>query len=183
MRWSILLVSVWLISVSVIKRSTVKPVFGVRVSIGVNSQVTTFACYLDNGRVLTKKRIVDSETFVKIVSGFWPSIYNPKRENYFLSNGIDCSVGVDSITLIKTPTCLPLESLWKIRFATYPFRGSGELGWSTKYHKPGLNQEVYLHERYGINHIDGDFFLDTSFWLLLNDVMDPIWVANYKSIE
>ncbi|MFT5778026.1 MAG: hypothetical protein ACI837_000974 [Crocinitomicaceae bacterium] len=183
MKWRILLLAVWLISVSVHKQSTVKPVFGVKVSIGANSQMTTFACYLNNGRVLTHKRIVDANTFVKIVSGFWPSIYNPQKENLFLQNGIDCSVIVDSTTFEKVPSCIPLDSLWKIRFSTYPFRGATDMGWSTKYHKPGPNQEIYLHERYGINHIDGDFFLDTSFWMLLNDVMDPLWIKNYKSIE
>lgn len=183
MRTRLLLVVVWLISCSVIKHATFRPVFGVRVSIGANSQMTTFACFIDNGSGLTAKRIVDEDTFIKIASGFWPSKYNPQRDNYFEINGIDCGVLYDSTVLKKVPTCVPLDSLWKIRFATYPFRGNTEMGWSNKYHKPAPKQEIYLHERYGIKHIDGDFFLDASFWLLLSDIMDPQWVDNYKSIE
>ena len=183
MRFCLLLLLVWVISSSIIQAPTVRPVFGVRVSIGANSKITTFACFIDNGRGLTSKRIVDRETFIKIASGYWPTKYNPKKINYFEENGIDCGLFYDSSEMKTIPSCVPLDSLWKIRFATYPFRGNGELGWSNKYHKPAPRQEIYLHERYGINHIDGDFFLDTSFWMLLNDVMDPQWIENYKAIE
>tara|TARA_Y100000385_G_scaffold280419_1_gene331601 strand:- start:3571 stop:4122 length:552 start_codon:yes stop_codon:yes gene_type:complete len=183
MRLCLLLITVWVISSSVILVPTVRPVFGVRVSIGANSSITTFACFIDNGKGLTSKRIVDPETFIKIASGYWPTKYNPKKINYFEENGIDCGIYFDSLEMKKIPSCVPLDSLWKIRFATYPFKGNVEMGWSNKYHKPAPKQEMYLHDRYGINHIDGDFFLDTSFWMLLNDVMDPIWIENYKAIE
>ncbi len=160
-----------------------KSVFGVRISIGASSQITTFACYLHNGRVLTNKRIVDKNTFIKFASGYWPSIYNPDRKNLFKENGIECDVFKDSVTHKDMPSCIPLDSLWKIRFATYPFRGRPEAGWSNKLYKPSPGQLVYINHRYGVDHIDGDFFLDTSFWLLLNDVMDPNWINSYKAIE
>lgn len=160
-----------------------RAVFGVRVSIGANSMLTTYVCYINTGRTLTNRRICDEVSFIKIVSGYWPSIYNPTRENLFEVNGLNCDVFEDSTTFEKFPSCVPFDSLWKIRFSVYPFRNRHELGWSNKYHKPSPAQEIYLVDRYGISHIDGDFFLDTSFWLLLNDVTDPIWIANYKSLK
>ena len=179
----ILFVLCWLLSSSVMVVERARPVFGVKISIGPNSQITSFVCYLDNGNFLTQKKIVDKESFVKIVSGYWPSIYNPDRINFFQENGIDCAVAKDSITRKVAIDCLPLDSLWKIRFATYPFTGNAELGWSNKYHKPSPGQEIYLFERYGINQIDGDYFLGQKFWLLLKDVSDPQWVLNYKAIR
>ena len=160
-----------------------RPVFGVNVAIGANSKITTFVCYVNNGRVLTKKKLMDSDTFVKIASGYWPSVYNPLRKDYFEENNIDCSLLTDEITQKKIVGCVPIDSLWKIRFATYPFKHNTTVGWSNKYNKPSPGQEKYLFNRYGINHIDGDYFIDTSFWLLMKDVTDPQWIANYKSIH
>lgn len=179
----IILLVIWLISSSVIWGPVSSPVFGVRISMGSNSQITSYVCYLYNGRTLNQKRIVDKTSFVKIVTGEWPSIYNPKRIDFFKENNIDCAMVLDSITLKKVVGCVPMDELWKIRYSTYPFRGSTEEGWSNKYHKPSPGQEKYLYQRYGIEHIDGDYFLDTNFWKLMQDVVDPNWIANYKSIH
>jgi hypothetical protein len=185
-RWRFVLLVIWGMFVSIIPANSdpePRAVFGVRVSIGANSMLTTFVCYINTGRTLTHTRVCDEDTFIKIVSGHWPSIYNPKRENLFELNGLGCNVFEDSITLQKIPSCVPFDSLWKIRFSVYPFRTGNEIGWSNKYHKPSPAQEIYLTNRYGINHIDGDFFLDTSFWMLLKDVTDPDWIANYNSLN
>ena len=176
-------IAIWIISASVIRMNSVRPVFGVKISIGANSEITSYVCYLYNGRVLTQKRIVDKITFVKWVSGYWPSIYNQQRKNFFEENNIDCSLIDDSENKAKVIGCVPMDSLWKIRFSLYPFRHNTELGWSNKYHKPSPGQEKYLSERYGIQHIDGDYFLDTNFWKLMQDVTDSTWIANYKSIR
>ena len=179
----IVLLIVWIISSSIVWNVSSKPVFGVRVSIGANSQITSYVCYLYDGRTLNNKKIVDRTSFVKIVTGHWPSIYNPKRVDFFKENNIDCALITDSITLKKVVGCVPMEELWKIRFSTYPYVHNTEEGWSNKYHKPSPGQEKYLSKRYGIDHIDGDYFLDTNFWKLMQDVVDPLWVDNYKSIH
>ena len=181
--WRFLLILIWVITSSVIREPTSRPVFGVRVSIGTNSQINTYVCFLDNGRTLAKKRMFDEQSFIKIVSGYWPSIYNPKRINYFDENSIGCGVGEDSITLKPIPYCEPFDSLWKIRFATYPFQHNSELGWSNKYHKPSPKQEKFLYDRYGVGSVDANFFIDTSFWLILQDVQDSSWINNYKALR
>ena len=113
----LLLFIIWIISSSVIWQTTSRPVFGVRVSIGANSQITSYVCYLYNGRTLNRKRIVDKASFVKIVTGHWPSIYNPQRIDFFKENNIDCALLTDSITMKKVVGCVPMDSLWKIRFS------------------------------------------------------------------
>ncbi len=183
MKRLVLITASWILFSSVHYEPLSRGVFGVKISIGANSEITTFACFLDNGRVLTNKRVVDRDTFIKIASGFWPSPYNQSRKNLFVENNLDCSVYTDSTTFEKFTSCVPLDSLWKIRFATYPFRGNTELGWSKKLHKPSARQEIYLYNRYGVGQIDGQFFMDTSFWLLLRDVQDTSWINNYKSLE
>ena len=179
----LLYLTCWFLTSSVLYSPISRGVFGVKVSIGPNSTTTTFVCFLDNGRVLTKQRFVDRDTFIKFISGFWPSIYNPNRINYFEEHDVDCSVIEEEITRKKIGICVPLDSLWKIRFATYPYRTSPEQGWSNKLHKPSPAQEVYLYDRYGVNHVDADYFIDTSFWLLIEDVMNPDWIRNYRSIK
>jgi len=177
------IILIWTLSSSILWAPRSRPIFGVNVSIGANSQISTYVCYLYNGYSMNRKRIVDKNTFIKFVSGEWPSIYNPNRIDFFEQNNISLTLKTDSSSLKKYVDCVSLDSLWKIRFSTYPFIYNNELGWSNKLFKPSPNQEIYLKERYNINHIDGEYFLDTNFWLLLNDVVDTNWIKNYKSIH
>ncbi len=173
----------WFLSSSILWAPRSKPIFGVNVAISANSKISTYVCYLYNGYSMNRKRIMDKKTFIKIVSGEWPSVYNPERIDFFKEHHVELVTLVDSKTLKEYKDCFALDSLWKIRFSTYPFIYSNELGWSNKLFKPSPNQERYLKERYNINHIDGEYFLDSNFWLLLSDVTDPIWISNYKSIH
>ena len=180
------LIIAWLVCSSVTSEpifSYSTPVFGARVSIGANSQITTYACFLYNGRVLTKKRILDRETFIKFLSGHWPSIYNPSRINHFELNNVPGGIEIDSATTDEFAFCPSLDSLWKIRYTTYPFRNGVGRGWSNKFMKPSPKQEIHLNERYGVGHIDSDFFLDTSFWKLLTDVRDTTWIQSYRLLR
>lgn len=183
--WRFLLVLLWVFTGSVMlkEQQTVRGIFGVRIAFGANSQMTTYVCFLDNGRTLTHKRILSQDEFIHFASGDWPSIYNPKRINYFEERNLNCGIAVDSFSYKKVSYCVPFDSLWKIRFSTYPYRQSVEMGWSSNLYKPSLKQEKYLYDTYKVANIDGDFFLDSNFWNLLSDVQDPVWIANYKSLK
>ena len=50
-------------------------------------------------------------------------------------------------------------------------------------YRPSEKQELFLYNNYNIRSIDENFFLDTSFWKILSDVQDPVWIANYKSLH
>lgn len=163
---------------------TVRGVFGVRVSFSSNSQILTFACFIDNGRTLTNKRLVSRDEFIKIASGHWPSIYNPKRLNYFEERNLTCGIVIDSFSFKESTYCVPFDSLWKLRFSIYPFReGSVEDGWSSKLYQPSSKQAIFLYNNYNVRNVDGDFFLDSNFWNLMSDLQDPVWIANYKSLK
>jgi len=159
-------------------------VFGVRIAMGQNSQMTSFIAmrYGTDGS-LREKKLFQQDEFIKVLSGYWPSPFNPKRINYFEQENIFGGVLVDSVLKKNYPYCPAFDSLWKIRFSDYPFRGSSETGWSLGMYKPSLKQEKFLADRYHIDHLDLDYVIDTNFWVLLRDVTDSMWIANYRSIQ
>ncbi|TNE55604.1 MAG: hypothetical protein EP338_02200 [Bacteroidetes bacterium] len=159
-----------------------RPVFGVQVSMQPNSGLYMLVAYTHNGRALTNRKIMRMDEFIKIATGFWPSVYNPKRENLLEQHGLPCGLVTDPITNKKTPACGPLDSLWKIRYSDFPFNTGNERGWSQELYKPSSKQAVYLHQNYNIYDIDFSPFIDSNFWKILRDVQDPNWVRKYKSL-
>ena len=158
-------------------------VFGVRIAFQSNSQITMFVCFLNNGRTLSNKRIVSETEFINIASGNWPSIYNPERINYFEQRNLQCGMIIDTFSYKESTYCIPFDSLWKIRFSTYPYRSNLGEGWSSKLFRPSPKQELFLFNNYGVRNVDADFFLDSNFWNILSDVQDPVWVENYKALK
>ena len=180
MKWLLLLS--WVLLSSVLRVPKGKGTFGVCVSYQATGKITTYIAYLnDGGRLSSRKTILEDE-FVKFASGFWPSIYNPTRENIFEKEGLFCKVIVDETTKKQYPICAPMDSLWKLRFATYPFTGIIADGWSGKNYRPSSEQEQFLHKEFGIYNIDHDFFVDTSFWKIMRSVNDPEWINLYKNL-
>lgn len=178
----ILLILIWFCSTSVLITNEPRPVFGVKISYQLTGQITTYIVYSDNGVYKTPAKILTENEFIHFASGTWPSIYNPKRLNLFELNKLSCGVVKDSFTRKDINYCVPLDSLWKIRFEKNPINVTLGNGWSHKPFKPSPGQEVFLYHEYGVKQIDGDYFLDTSFWKLLHNVQDPKWIKNYKSI-
>lgn len=185
MRWIIVICSWGLFSASdPIVNPSGKVVFGVRIAMGVNSQMTSFiACRFGTEGYVREKRIFSRDEFIKIVSGHWPSNFNPKRINYFEQEGVAGGMFNNDTIRQYIPYCPAFDSLWKINFSTYPLRGGTENGWSLGLYKPSLKQEKFISERYNIGHLDIDFIIDTNFWNLLRDVEDPNWVANYRVLQ
>jgi hypothetical protein len=185
MRTAFLLIC-WVLATSVIlpPSGENRIVFGVRIAMGSNSQMTSFIAlrYSPDG-ILRGKQNFTKDDFIRVLSGYWPSPFNPKRINYFEQENVFGGVYVNDTFLQKVPYCPALDSLWKIRYSDYPFRGSTESGWSNGLYKPTAAQEKYLIDRYHIKHLDQDYFIDTNFWVLLRDVSDSAWVANYQGIE
>jgi len=90
----LLLVILWFLCGSIVwqQQNIVRGIFGVRIAFQSNSQMTTFVCFLDNGRTLTHKRILSQDEFIHFAAGDWPSIYNPKRINYFEERNLQCGI-------------------------------------------------------------------------------------------
>lgn len=182
---SAIVILLWMLGSSVLlPQEGDRVVFGVRIAMGHNSTMTNFIAlrYSADG-ALRERRQYERDDFIRILSGYWPSSFNPQRINYFEQENVLGGVLYDSATLQQYPYCPALDSLWKIRFSDFPFRGGNETGWSLDMYKPSVKQEQYLIDRYHIKHLDLDYIIDTNFWVLLRDVSDSTWIVNYRSIQ
>lgn len=179
---TVLILIVAFLSLSVQFRSELRSVFGVRVSYQANGQMVTFIAYYTDGVMETNRKFLTFNEFVHYASGEWPSIYNRNRMNLFELNGVQGGIFRDSITRKETPYCFSVDSLWKLRFRNYPFKGSMEEGWSQDEFLPSPAQQKFLYKNYGMAHIDTKFFVDTNFWNLLQDVTNEEWIAMYRNL-
>lgn len=172
-------------SFSKVDQPSYRIVFGARISTGSNSSVVSFvAMRYSNDGILRAKRVFTSrDEFIKVLSGYWPSPFNPGKIDYFKQNKIVGGVFVNDTIQAKIGYCPALDSLWKIRFSDWPYHGKNEAGWSLGRTRPSLKQEEYLAKRYNIKQLDFDYIVDTCFWKLLYDVTDSTWIENYKFIQ
>lgn len=180
MKWLFLLS--WFLFGSIFWAPSGKAVFGVCVSFQATGNITTFIGYLQSNSGITNRRTLTEDEFIKFAAGYWPSIYNPTKENLFALQHVECGIDLDSKLRLETIYCNPLASLWKLRFRTAPMRGVQEEGWSGKEYRPSSGQEQFLFKEFGIRNIDRDFFVDTSFWKLLRSIKDPEWINYYKNL-
>lgn len=178
----LLLIIIWFLATSVLIQPRGVGVFGVCVSFQASGNVCTYIAYLRNGGAVSMRRTLLEDEFVKYASGYWPSPYNPTKENLFKTNNIPCLVIFDSTRWKDYPLCSPMDSLWKLRFRAHPFTKNGEKGWSNAEFRPSPNQEKYLFKEYGIRSLDRDYFVDTNLWKILRDVQDENWITLYRNI-
>jgi hypothetical protein len=185
MRW--IFVGIWFLFLSLSEIGEVsqesRAVFGVRISMGPNSQLVSFVAlrYTPDG-ILREKRNYNRDEFIRILSGDWPSPFNPKKRNLLAENGIFGGVYYNDTIKKSYPFCPVLDSLWKIRYSDWPFRNGNERGWSKGLYRPSSSQEQYLANRYHFKQMDTEYILDTNFWRLLKDVSDSNWRFEYQSL-
>ena len=181
----LILICLFSLSFSEVKPPPVRYVFGARISIGVNSSMVSFVAmkYSADGILRAKRVYTSKDEFIKVLSGYWPSPFNPGRIDYFKANKIVGGVFVNDTIRVEIGYCPSLDSLWKIRFSDWPYHGHNEAGWSLDKTRPSLKQEKYLADRYHIKQLDFDYIVDTNFWKLLYDVTDPKWIEEYKFIQ
>lgn len=167
------------------KQTSYKYVFGARISTGANSQVVTFVAqkYSEDGLLRASRVFTNKDEFIKVLSGYWPSPFNPNKTDYFRENRIVGGVFVNDTIRVEIGYCPAMDSLWKIRFSDWPYMGRNEAGWSLNRMRPNLKQEEYLANRYNIKQLDFDYIVDTNFWKLMYDVTDSTWIENYKFIN
>lgn len=160
-----------------------EPVFGVAFGYNQMNDYYHLVAYQKIGDRLINKRILRRDDFIYYFSGFYPSKYNPRGENFFQKHGIWGGVFVDSVYGDKIPYCPALDSLWKIRYDEYPALDATErYGWSNDKLNPSVKQMEYLKERYNISRLNNEYIVDEYFIQLLKDMTDSLWIANYKSL-
>lgn len=167
------------------RQTTFKYVFGAKISTGSNSVLVSFVAmkYSEDGILRAKRFYSSKDEFIKVLSGYWPSPFNPDKIDHFKANKVMGGVFVNDTIRVEIGYCPALDSLWKLRFSDWPYVGKNEAGWSLNKSRPSPKQEEYLAKRYNIKQFDFDYVVDTNFWKLLYDVTDSTWIENYKFIN
>jgi hypothetical protein len=178
----LIFIFIWLIFCGVTWAPQGKGVFGVCVSFQATGDLCQYIAYVETPRGQTYRRTILVDEFVKYASGYWYSVYNPERRNYFEEQQLACGVIFDSSQWKEFPYCSPMDSLWKLRFRGHPFQMNTDAGWSNNDYRPSSNQEKYLFKEFNIRNIDRDFFVDTNLWKILRGASDPSWISFYKNI-
>ncbi len=162
-----------------------RTIFAIRVSPQATGEMISILAFFNNGTNNSYKKTLSFREFCFYASGTWPSVYNRNRINLFDLNGVDGGVLIDEFSnKPQHPYCPAIDSLWKLRFDRYPYKGKElEKGWSMDKWMPGERQMKYLTTEYNIGNIDNHYFADTNFWKVLRDVTDPEWIDNYRYLQ
>ena len=178
---SVLFISIWGICCSILPKQEVKGVFGLKIGLQGTGKLYSLHAFINNGRTLTHQRILSNEEFIRFASGYWPSIYNPKKIDYFKAHRLNCGVTTDVSNITTYSYCVPLDSAWKIKYIYYPFSNNPEIGWARGEYGPSDKQYEYLKSNYNITSLENSYFLDEKLWNFLIDIQNPSWINEYKS--
>jgi len=154
--------------------------FGVKIGILPTGGLTQYALVFYKNQRLQSIQEVNLERLIKIGTGEWPVPNTTVFHDYFEEYGMYNDTLEDGTILDYGAA---FDSLWKIRFNVHPFDHRLGKGWSLGDIRPSLKQQAYIYDRYGVRGYDQDYFSDSSFFKLLKDVLDPKWIANYKSLN
>jgi hypothetical protein len=163
------------------QNNELKSVFGISVSVQSTPDLIHFIAYQTDGSQTFNKRFLTRTEFLYYASGMRYSIYNPQRINYFARYGIKSCAYKDSVYLTDVLIGGPVDSLWKLKFSSYPYRGNYEKGWSSEHHQPSQGQNAFLMDTYLMDLSVGGCVVDTNVWRLLRDIQDPKWVESYRA--
>ncbi len=178
----ILSLVVWSICCSVIPEPESKGVFALKVGLQGTGKLYNLYAFINNGRALTHQRILSNEEFVRFASGYWPSIYNPNKVDYFKANKINCGITTDVSAVTTYSFCIPLDSVWKIKYIYYPFSNNPESGWAKGNYGPSEKQYEFLKLNYNISSLENSYFIDDKLWKFLIDIQNQSWINHYKSL-
>lgn len=179
----ITIILVWEICCSIIPKEEPKGVFALKIGIQGDGSLYTLYGFIDNGRSLTHQRILTKQEFIRFASGFWPSIYNPEKINYFKLNNIECGTLKDVNNITNHTFCVPLDSVWKLKYIYFPFSNNPETGWAKGNYGPSEKQFKYLKENYNLITFENSYFKDEYLWKLLMDIQNQQWINNYKTLN
>ncbi len=166
-------------------------VFVVKIAPSWRGLVTYYEAFY-NGRSFSETKALTKRQFVLRAAGLERSLANPQAENLWYKYGIDLPVDRYNKAKIKNnymvnqgfPTPPVVDSLWKLRFAVYPYKTESldTLGWTGNFKNPYVPthaQKVIL-ARMGMDTTFYTIFGDNLFHLL-KAMQDPQWIAKYKN--
>ena len=141
--------------------------FGFSLYPDANSSMVSFGIIKISADGKKSVQHLSERDFMLQAAGMQASPANPDTVDLFKQYGISNYYVVDS--------------LWKLKFAEYPFKGQRqtEKGWANKDFTPSDGQFSMLSQ-FGIRHIY-DFCYGENAFLLLKAIQDPGWIARYNS--
>ncbi len=154
--------------------------FGVKIGLLPTGGLTQYSIFYFKNDLLVGNQPIGLDHLIKIGTGEWPIPRSTIFSNIFEKNGLFTDTLTDG-TIVDFNSAF--DSLWKIRFDAHPFEHHLGDGWSQGEMRPSLKQQLYIYNRYGCRCYDQDYFVDSSFFRLLKDVIDPAWIANYKAMR
>ncbi len=107
-----------------------------------------------------------------------------QRDFYLQAMGMTYSKAnpdtTDLFELYEIENIYVVDSLWKLRYAEYPFENQRktEKGWANKDIIPSPGQFDILNQ-FGIRRLN-DFCYGENAWKLLHVLQDPFWIRQYK---
>lgn len=173
---------IWFVLSSIIPEPEPKGIFALKIGLQGTGKLYTLHAFINNGRTLTHQRILSNDEFVRFASGYWPSMYNPKKIDYFKANNINCGITTDVSSVTTYSYCVPFDSVWKIKYIYYPFSNNPEVGWANGQYGPSEKQYQFLKSTYNITSLENSYFMDDKLWRLLIDIQNPNWINQYKSL-
>lgn len=157
--------------------------FGVKIGILPTGGLVQYAVIHYRGEKKISIQPVSKHELVNIASGKWPVPKTRKFHDFFDEQGIYNLHEKDTTKDPPIDFNAAMDSLWKIRFVEHPFDGKYGKGWSQGDARPSLKQQEFIYNNYGVRGYDQDYFVDTSFFKLLHNVVDPEWIEYYKSLR
>lgn len=169
---------------------------------GANSTAVTFHIvkkWDDPKKPIEGINISQSE-FMRIACGFQESNANPNKKNLFAENGVN-SCGYFNDTIVNHiiyrggMRCNPVDDLWRLRYAEWPFyiapaRGKQQAntldpqgpgpGWARKPLMPSEGQLQILQAYGPIFDPMVDVIWGPDAFRLLKDMQDITWVSDYR---
>ena len=136
--------------------------FCVSLNVSANSGAVSYGIHKLTPDSTQEITFVTYGTFLRQFSGNEQSRANPNRVNMMELNNISRET---------------IRDLWKLRYASYPFGKSEEIGWGGEKGFPSEGQMRIL-ARYGVKNI-GDAIYGDNLINLLKDMENPTWVGEY----
>jgi hypothetical protein len=155
-------------------------------SLGSTTTSQLFSLFLvkvDSSCTVLESQPLTRENFIRQVQGRTFSKANPDAEDLFRKYDVkQCTLPEDSAHMGFLTNCSTLDDLWRLRYWEYPQQveeGQRErLGWASEKLRPGERQMLLL-AKYGMKY-PLDLIIGEHLFLLLKDMGDPEWVANYR---
>lgn len=153
---------------------------GVKIGLFPTGELTQYAVLFYSNHEIQSAHGIQLHELIHIAKGEWPIPKSTVFYDYFEENGFYNDTLIDGTIMDYGDA---FDSLWKVRFNVHPYKHELGNGWSQGEFKPTLKQQTYIYNEYGVHSFDLEYFADTSFFKLLKDVVNPQWIANYKSLH